>query len=129
MSNPSGSASAQDNMPPPQSYAPSPAALENLRIVSIVAYALFLAVFVSGLSAIAGVILAYVKRGDARGTIYESHLDNLISVFWVSLVVSIVALPLVFIGIGFVIYLILVIWYLYRTIKGLIQVLDGKAFA
>jgi uncharacterized membrane protein len=87
---------------------------------------MFVSVF---FTSVAGVILAYINRGDARGTIYESHLDNLISVFWVSLVVSIVALPLLFIGIGFVIYLILVIWYLYRTIKGLIQVLDGKAFA
>jgi uncharacterized membrane protein len=127
MSDPASSASAQ--VPP--AYTPSAVdRQESLRLVTIIAYALFLALFVSVFfTSVAGVILAYIKRGDARGTIYESHLDNLISVFWVSLVVSIVALPLLFIGIGFVIYLILVIWYLYRTIMGLIQVLDGKAFA
>ena len=38
-----------------------------------------------GIIGIAGVIVAYVKRGDARGTWLASHLRWLIRTFWYSL--------------------------------------------
>ncbi len=60
-----------------------------------------------------GVILAYIKRDDARGTIWESHFANQIETFWVSLVIGIVAIPLcfVFIGIPAVILAGVFIWF------------------
>ena len=44
---------------------------------------LFLIACVNGVTAIIGVIIAYVKRRDAVGTIWDSHFNNLILVFWV----------------------------------------------
>ena len=35
---------------------------------------------------VVGVIMAYVKRDEAQGSIYASHIDYLIKTFWVSLV-------------------------------------------
>jgi uncharacterized membrane protein len=74
------------------------------------------------------VILAYVKRGDARGTIWETHFDAVISTFWISLIVLIVAIPLCFVVIGIPILFGLAIWYLYRNIKGLVRAIDGQPY-
>lgn len=113
---------------PAASPVAAPATAE-LRTYAIVVYALYLAVFCSGLSAFAGLIVAYIKRGDARGTPYESHFSNAIEVFWVSLVISLVAVPLVFLfGLGLLVYCGLFIWYLFRTIKGLVRAIDGQPY-
>jgi uncharacterized membrane protein len=102
---------------------------ESLRTMAIIVYALLLASFVSAhMAAVVGVILAYVKRGDARGTIWETHFDAAISTFWVSFVILIVAIPLCFVLIGFPILFGLGIWYLYRNIRGLVRVIDGRPF-
>lgn len=59
----------------------------DMRLMSALVYGLFLfSLPTHGLSALVGVIIAYVKRGDARGTIWESHFSNAITVFWVSLI-------------------------------------------
>ncbi len=122
---------------------------ENARIFAIVCYGLFIAAFTNGITAIVGVVLAYIKRDEVRGTIWESHFTNLIRVFWGGLALgvlvavlavcgafgianaaqfdrfngAVVLLPLA--GIGCVLY---VVWYLYHCIKGLMRALDGKAY-
>jgi uncharacterized membrane protein len=102
---------------------------ESLRTMAIIVYALMLASFVSmHTAAIVAVILAYVKRGDARGTIWETHFDAVISTFWISLIVLIVAVPLCFVLVGIPILFALAIWYLYRNIKGLVRAIDGQPY-
>ena len=101
----------------------------SLRSLTIVCYALYLlGVPTGGLTTLIGVIIAYVKRQEAAGTPWASHLDNVISVFWVSLLVSIVGLLTIWFLIGFVIFFVLTIWYLYRTIRGLIRALDTQPY-
>lgn len=57
------------------------------RLVAALIYGLFLfSIVTHGVTAVVGVIIAYVKRGDARGTIFESHYSNAITVFWVTLI-------------------------------------------
>jgi uncharacterized membrane protein len=56
----------------------------DLRLVSALIYGLYLFAFCNGITALIGVVIAYVKRADARGTIYESHFSNAITVFWVA---------------------------------------------
>ncbi len=133
-------------IPPPQ----TPASLGEARTMAIVCYALFIAVFTNGITGIIGVVLAYIKRAEARGTVWESHFTNLIHVFWSGIVVfvlfmaaagvaalgifntaqsnsfspMILILPVLWLGmIGYL------VWYLYRTVKGLIQALDNKPYA
>ncbi|XOT95191.1 hypothetical protein ACMTAU_18910, partial [Alcaligenes pakistanensis] len=57
-----------------------------LRKITHICYGLFSLAMISagifGAAAVAAVILAYVKRGDASGTIYASHLDWIIKTFW-----------------------------------------------
>jgi uncharacterized membrane protein len=102
---------------------------ESFRGTAIVAYVLYLLGWPSlHLATIVALILAYVQRGEARGTIWESHFTNVIETFWISLIVGLIAIPLCFIGIGFVVLAFLVVWFLFRTIKGLIRAIDGRAY-
>jgi uncharacterized membrane protein len=56
---------------------------ESLVQLSHVTYALYaLGLLSAGLIAVAGLIIAYVKRDDARGTYLESHYGWLIRTFW-----------------------------------------------
>jgi uncharacterized membrane protein len=102
---------------------------ETGRGTAIIAYILYLLGWPTlHLSTIVALILAYVKRGEVRGTIWESHFDNIITTFWTTLVLGIVfgLLCIVFIGIPLIIAL--GIWFLYRAIKGLVRALDNKAY-
>jgi uncharacterized membrane protein len=113
-----------------QAYPPRPVPdHESLRTMTIIVYALMLASFVSmHTAAVVAVILAYVKRGDARGTIWETHFDAVIATFWIGLVVMIVGIPLCFVLVGIPIMVALAIWYLYRNIKGLVRAIDGQPY-
>jgi uncharacterized membrane protein len=103
---------------------------ESFRGTAIIAYLLFLVGFpFLHLTTVAGVILAYVQRGDARGTVWESHFTNMIHTFWTSILIAILLTPLYFAGVGFLGLAIVIVWFLYRTLKGLIRALDGRAYS
>ena len=128
---------------------PDTAGAFGLRAQVIAAYVLFLLAWINGITAIIGVILAYVKRHEASGTIWRSHFDNLILVFWVVVIGLFIGfltlpislgvliaqspalwpptftLPLVF---GALAFLMLVFWSLYRTIGGLIRALEDQPY-
>lgn len=106
-----------------------PRSQESFRGTAILAYVLLLAgLFSFHLAGVAAVILAYVQRGDARDTLWETHFDNIIVAFWVSLLVTLIAIPLCLVVVGFFVLGIVLIWFLYRTIKGLIRALDGRPY-
>jgi uncharacterized membrane protein len=72
------------------------------------------------------VIIAYVKRDEARGTWTESHFDWLISTFWWSLLwsvlVAVIGGLLMLVLIGFLLVpiglAIVSIWVIYRVVRG-----------
>jgi len=101
---------------------------DSARTVAIVVYLLYLAALINGITAIVGVILAYVKRDDARGTVYESHFSNAIEVFWIFLVGMLVAVPLSFVLIGIPLVIALYVWVLFRTVKGIVRASDGRPY-
>jgi uncharacterized membrane protein len=108
---------------------PAPTTNESARGTAIIAYILYLVGWPTcHLSTIVALILAYVKRGEVQGTVWESHFDNIINTFWVTLVLGIVFGLLCFIIIGIPLLFALGIWFLYRTIKGLVRALDNKAY-
>lgn len=87
-----------------------------------------------GLVGIAGLIVAYVKRDDARGTWIESHLTWLIRTFWYSFLwgvigaVVLVVLGIVLIGIpiALLIWAVASIWVIYRVIRGYLLFKESK---
>ncbi len=104
-------------------------AVDSNRTLVIVSYILFLVGWPTlHLATLGGVILAYVQRAEARGSIWEGHYEAIISTFWISLVVGLAAIPLCLVGVGFLILAGVVIWFLYRVIRGLVHALDNKPY-
>lgn len=83
---------------------------------------------------VVGVILAYVQRGDARGTWVESHITWLIHTFWWStiwaiigwLVFIVLAIVLIGLALGPLIWAVTAIWVLYRVIRGILLFKDSQ---
>jgi uncharacterized membrane protein len=109
----------------------SPARAGDERLLVIVVYGLYLAAFVScGLAGIAGVIVAYIKRDEARGTLWESHFDNQINAFWGWFILFLAGIPaLIIFGLGVLIIGFAFLWLLYRTLKGLLLAIENRPFA
>ncbi|MGO1298018.1 MAG: DUF4870 family protein [Vibrio sp.] len=102
---------------------------DTVRTHTIISYILFaIGLFSGGLFTLIGVIWAYVKREDASQTIYYSHFDNVISTFWISLVLTIVSFLLWVFGIGIFLFVALYIFNIYRITKGLIRAIDHKPY-
>jgi uncharacterized membrane protein len=113
--------------------APQPVAAgsSDPRTLAIIVYVLYLvgAIFTCGLAGIGGVILAYVKRDEAAGTIWHSHFENAIQAFWIWLmlfVVGCVTWWLFFIG--FLVIGVAFLYFLYRTIKGLVAAVENRPY-
>ena len=98
------------------------------KTLVVVAYVLFILGIVNGLTALIGVIVAHIKRGSSAGTIWHSHYDNMILLFWVSLAIFIAGWLLKWILVGFIVLGVLAVWYLYRTIKGLILASEARPY-
>ena len=92
----------------------------------MIVYALYALGLVSLITPLAGVVVAYVKRGDMRGTFYESHMTYLIKTFWMALGVGLVGLLTLWLVVGFGIWLLLLVWFVYRVVAGFVKLTDGK---
>lgn len=98
----------------------------DTKIWAIAVWGLYLAGLVNGLTALVGLILAYVKRGELAGTVYESHMTYAIRTFWIALLGVIVGTVLLLVLIGYLLLLVVGIWSLYRMVRGLVLALDGR---
>ncbi len=79
-------------------------------------------------------VVAYVKRDEARGTWLESHVKWLIGTFWWStlwavvgwLVLILLAIVLIGFALGPLIWAGAAIWVLYRVIRGVMYFKDQQ---
>jgi uncharacterized membrane protein len=134
---------------PAPAAAPVPGAAGNPPLTAaLIAYGLFAVAGIAGLLGsgfhfiaplfhalgIVGVIVCYVKRGDAQGTWVASHFTWLIRTFWYSLLWSVLGwivfwvLLIVLIGpiIAVAIWIVSFVWVLYRVIRGYLLFNDSK---
>src|SRR5690606_24767010 len=81
----------------------------------LIVYILQALSFVVGITSIAGVIINYLKRDEVRGTWLASHVDWQIKTFWYTLIGSLIGFVLMIVGIGVLILLAMVVWYIYRS--------------
>ena len=73
-----------------------------------------------------GVLINYVKRGDVRGTLVESHFRWQIRTFWFWLLWTVIGSATAWILIGFVFLGIAWIWAIYRVIRGWLTLADNR---
>lgn len=93
----------------------------------MLSWALLLAGLITFFGALAGVIVAYVKRGDAP-PLWRAHYDGVIQMFWIWLILSIIGAPLVLLfGLGFIILAIATIWTAVVGVLGLIRASENRA--
>lgn len=86
--------------------------------IPLIIYVLYLLGFVVGITPLIGLVMAYVYRGDAAPW-QESHYTLQIRTFWIGLLIGVIGAVLAVVLIGWVILVILAIWYLVRCIKGI----------
>jgi uncharacterized membrane protein len=103
------------------------------RSMPAVAYALYLLAFATGVTAIVGLIIAYVQRSGASA-VMQTHYTFLIRTFWIGLVLMVISGVLF--GLGAILSIILIgfpimalaglvgalaaVWYGVRCIVGLV---------
>lgn len=107
----------------------------DLRTTLIVIYGLNLAALLAIIvppavvTPLLAVILAYIKRGDARGTLWENHFAFAIRGFWAWLIVLAVSLLLLSAFVGIIGLALLPLWWLMRCVGGLQRALERKPIA
>ncbi|RUT27208.1 hypothetical protein C0V97_03065 [Asaia sp. W19] len=106
-----------------QAWPTSPRAERSRRWAWIV-HILFIASFFCGITSIPGVIVAYMKRGEAQGTIYESHFIYAIRTFWLGLLGAAISGVLCFVIVGYALFGLLFVWWLIRVIRPVIALVD-----
>lgn len=107
--------------------------LSNRNFIYLL-YGLFIGgYFTGGLTTVAALILAYVKRADVMGTLYYSHIENIIHTCWMSFFVGLIASFLIFTFIfaiiGWPLVGILLIWSAYRMLKGFMRLSENRAYS
>jgi len=103
--------------------------LASLRRLTLVIYGLYVFSWLFGVTALIGVIVAHVKRDDARGTVYESHLTWQIRTFWWGLLWTVLGFLTLVLVIGGFILAGVGIWLIYRVVKGWLYWNDRKPLA
>ncbi|HEY0649608.1 hypothetical protein [Phenylobacterium sp.] len=115
------------------------------RTMPIICYALYLLAFATGITAVIGLIIAYVQRSTA-GPVMRSHYTFLIRTFWLGLLLAIVGGVIggILMGIGAILTVILIgfpimalaglvwalaaVWFGLRCIVGLVHLSRGEAY-
>ena len=99
-------------------------------VVALVGHGMAVGAPLLTLIGIVAVIIAYVKRDDARGTWTESHLTWLIRTFWWSLLWNAVGWVFAITVIGFpvaiAVWVVTTIWVIYRLIRGYLYFKDSQ---
>jgi uncharacterized membrane protein len=103
--------------------------LASLRRLVLVIYGLYAFSWVFGVTALIGVIVAHVKRDDARGSVYESHLTWQIRTFWWGLLWTALGFLTFVLVVGWFILAGVGIWLIYRLVKGWLYWNDRKPLA
>ncbi|WP_064577020.1 DUF4870 family protein [Cupriavidus gilardii] len=107
------------------------AQLDSLRKLTHILYGLY-AIFwlTGGITALIAIIINYVKRDDARGTLYASHFAWQIRSFWWSVAWTVLGgvlfATVVGIALAFIVWGLLSLWILYRIVKGWLYLNDSK---
>jgi uncharacterized membrane protein len=100
--------------------------LAGLKQITMVVYVLQALSFFFGLTAIVGVVINYVKRDEAVGTVYESHFTWQIRTFWWGLLWAVVGVILAVFLVGFAVMFVAWVWAIYRVVKGWLKLNDNQ---
>ncbi len=99
-------------------------------ITGMMTAALVVTAFLTGWPSIIAVIMNYVKRGEAAGTLLDSHFRWQMRTFWYALLWVVIGCMLIvtIVGalIGVPLLLVVGLWVLYRIVRGWINLANRK---
>ena len=98
--------------------------VESTKKVVLIVYILYALSYFFGITYLAGVIIAYIKKSDAKQAWIKDHFRWQINTFWITLLLGIAGTLTIFIGIGWLILLGSAIWNIYRIVKGWLRYSD-----
>jgi uncharacterized membrane protein len=93
---------------------------------ALITYILYLASLLVGVTAIVGVVLAYVSKAEAPDWL-KTHYVFLIRTFWVGLLFSVVGVLLMIVVIGWFILIFTLVWWIVRCVQGLMLLQKNQA--
>lgn len=94
--------------------------------ITFLVYVLQALSFVLPLTALAGIVVNYIKEDEVRNSWLESHFTWQKRTFWYGLLWTILGSLTIYLLIGWAILLMLVVWLIYRIAKGWVYLVDGK---
>lgn len=105
---------------------PTSAEVKNQGSSANIIYILYLVGLVVGVTALIGVIMAYMNRDDAPAWV-RSHYEFQIRTFWIGLAMVVVGGITSFIAVGFLLLLFYTVWLIIRCVKGMQYVSRGES--
>ena len=112
-----------ESYPPPE---PQPPGSGERSLVNIV-YILYLVSLIFGITALIGVIIAYVNRRDAPEWLW-SHYDFQIRTFWIGLLYLVIGVLLTFLFVGWLLLVLWYIWIIVRCARGMKYLARGERY-
>jgi uncharacterized membrane protein len=116
-----------DVTPPTTSAPPPTSATSDERQMALIIYILYLVACAAGITAIIGVVMAYVSRPTAPDWL-KSHYTFQIRTFWIGLLYFFVSGLLCFVLIGFALIVVAFVWYIVRCAMGLSRLLRNEPY-
>jgi uncharacterized membrane protein len=105
---------------------PAPPASQTDSTAKIV-YILYLVALLSGVTALIGVVMAYVNMGDAPEPL-RTHYRFQIRTFWIGLLYFVAAGLLTLAVVGAFLIPLVAVWYIVRCVKGLQYLGRGEPY-
>jgi uncharacterized membrane protein len=116
-----------ENTSPPGASGPdaSGGISDNGKQLALLNYILYFIGFFVGVTALIGLILAYLKKTDAVEWV-QSHFIYQIRTFWIGLLWLVIGGLTSFVFIGYLLIVGWVVWTLVRCVKGVLRLSDNK---
>ena len=102
------------------------AQIRSLKSLTQVVYVLYALSYFTGVTAIVGIIINYVKKDEVAGTWLESHFRWQIRTFWFGMLWAVIGAATILIVIGMAILFANFCWIIYRIVKGWLNLNDNK---
>lgn len=80
---------------------------------------LYLASFITGITAIIGIVLAHIWQGESGEGWEKSHYQYLIRTFWLALVGGVIGVVLMIVLVGFLVLGAVSVWVVIRSVISL----------
>ena len=105
---------------------PDEAKIKSLRTLTQVVYVLYALSYFTGITAIVGIIINYIKKEEVAGTWLESHFRWQMRTFWFGLLWAVIGALTAVILVGFAVLFANFCWIIYRIVKGWLNLNDDK---